>query len=160
MTELIKQDSERFVFADGGFQDFPNSTNDETAAVTSKDTDLTTVKYENGALVPLTADDIAARQAEEFKTTLQQYERDIDLMLNVKANKYGYDSIKTAVTYADEPAVPKFQDEGKAFRSWRSLVYAKGYEIADEVKVTGVIPTFDEVLAQLPAFPLDPIVTP
>lgn len=157
---LEKQEHERFVFSDGGFQDFPNTTSIPNAVVTSKDTDLTTVKYENGALVPLTADDIAARQAEEFTATLQQYERDIDSMLDVKANEYGYDSIKTAVTYADEPAVPKFQDEGKAFRSWRSLVYAKGYEIADEVKTTGVIPTFDEVLAQLPAFPLDPIVTP
>src|SRR5690606_28101460 len=58
------------------------------------------------------------------------------------ARAYRYDDIKTACTYADEPAVPRFQAEGQAFRAWRSLVWAKCYEILDDVQ-TGklAIPT-------------------
>ena len=32
-----------------------------------------------------------------------------------------HDSIATAVRYAEEPAGPKFQNDGIAFRAWRSL---------------------------------------
>lgn len=53
--------------------------------------------------------------------------------MDQKAKLLGYDDIKTAVTYADEPAVPKFQAEGQALRAWRSTVWAKCYELLDEV---------------------------
>lgn len=67
------------------------------------------------------------------------------------ARAYRYDDIKTAVTYADEPAVPKFQAEGQAFRAWRSLVWAKCYEILDEVNDgKRPIPTDDELIGELP----------
>jgi hypothetical protein len=73
--------------------------------------------------------------------------------LDAQARSLGYDDIKSAVTYADEPAVPKFQAEGQALRAWRSLVWAKCYEILAEVQ-GGLrpIPTMDELLAELPAF--------
>lgn len=69
------------------------------------------------------------------------------------ARVYRYDDIKTACTYADEPAVPKFQVEGQAFRAWRSLVWAACYAILDEVQ-SGArgIPTDAELLAELPKF--------
>ena len=54
--------------------------------------------------------------------------------LDAAAQSLGYDDIKTAVTYADEPAVPKFQADGQALRAWRSLVWAKCYEMLEEVK--------------------------
>lgn len=57
----------------------------------------------------------------------------IQLHLDTTAQSFGYDDIKTAVTYADEPSVPKFQAEGQALRAWRSLVWAKCYELLDEV---------------------------
>ena len=47
--------------------------------------------------------------------------------LDKEAQKLGYDNIKSAVTYAEEPVVAKFQLEGIAFREWRSLVWAKCY---------------------------------
>lgn len=53
--------------------------------------------------------------------------------LDATAQSLGYDDIKTAVTYADEPAVPKFQAEGQSLRAWRSLVWAKCYQLLDEV---------------------------
>ena len=37
-----------------------------------------------------------------------------------KARELGYTNIFTAVTYADEAAVPQFQREGQALREWRS----------------------------------------
>lgn len=73
--------------------------------------------------------------------------------MDTTAQAYGYDSIQTAVTYADEPAVPKFQAEGAAFRAWRSMVWAAGYQVLDDV-MTGAraAPTLAELLAELPAF--------
>ena len=73
--------------------------------------------------------------------------------LDATAQSLGYDDSKTAVTYADEPAVPKFQAEGQALRAWRSLVWTKCYELLDEVKSgTRGVMTAEEVLAELPKF--------
>lgn len=67
------------------------------------------------------------------------------------ARELRYDDIKTACTYADEPAVPKFQAEGQAFRAWRSEVWATCYSILDDVNA-GLrdIPTDEELIAELP----------
>lgn len=77
----------------------------------------------------------------------------INNYLDKKAQEYGYNSIVNAITYANEPTVPKFQKEGLAFRAWRSLVWAKGYEIIEEVS-TGKrsIPTDEELIELLPKF--------
>lgn len=73
--------------------------------------------------------------------------------MNATAKTLGYSSIHTAVTYADEPAVPKFQAEGQALRAWRSLVWAQCYAILDEVNAgTRPIPTESELIALLPIF--------
>lgn len=39
------------------------------------------------------------------------------------ARGMGFDSMAEAVTYADEPAVPRFQTQGAALRAWRSLLW-------------------------------------
>ncbi|CAP41333.1 hypothetical protein [Bordetella petrii] len=68
-----------------------------------------------------------------------------------------YDDIANAVTYAEEPAVPKFQAEGQAFREWRSLVWDKCYAILGEVQAgTRDIPTDEGLIAELPALVLPP----
>ncbi|MBH2008282.1 MAG: hypothetical protein I8H71_01145 [Xanthomonadaceae bacterium] len=69
------------------------------------------------------------------------------------ARALGYDDIKTAITYADEPAVPKFQAEGQALRAWRSLVWAACYA---HPAMTGAapIPTPDEAEALMPPLAL------
>ncbi len=75
-------------------------------------------------------------------------------LLDSSAQAYGYDSIASAVTYAEEPAVPKFQAEGQAFRAWRSLVWAYGYEQLALVEAgERPAPTIPEFIAELP--PLD-----
>jgi hypothetical protein len=73
--------------------------------------------------------------------------------LDAQARAMGYDDIKTAATYADEPAVPKFQAEGQALRAWRSKVWAVCIDMLDRV-TNGLraAPTVPELIAALPAF--------
>ena len=83
--------------------------------------------------------------------TEADYSAAIQAKLDEAAKAKGFDSIHTAASYADEPSVPVFQSDGIAFREMRSLVWAKSYEILEEVK-TGArpMPTIDELLAELP----------
>lgn len=81
---------------------------------------------------------------ERFSSVIQEH-------MDVAARLAGYDDIKTAVTYADEPSVPKFEAEGKALRAWRSLIWAYGYEqIAAVQSGERVLPTPEELIAELP----------
>lgn len=77
----------------------------------------------------------------------------VDLHLDGQAKAMGYLGILSAVSYADEDAVPKFQLEGRALRRWRSLVYARCYELLVAFE-TGEIeePTVESLIATLPAF--------
>lgn len=73
--------------------------------------------------------------------------------LDAVARAMGYDSIATAVTYADEPAVKRFQDEGMALRAWRSQVWAACYAILGAVQAgERAAPAWPDLLAELPAF--------
>lgn len=75
----------------------------------------------------------------------------VQFYMDSAARELGYDSISNAITYAEEPAVPKFQEEGKAFRAWRSLVWEKCYQILDEVQEgKRDIPTDEELISELP----------
>lgn len=49
--------------------------------------------------------------------------------LDSQAQSKGYDDIATAVTYAEEPAVLRFQVEGKKYRALRSLVWDYCYSL-------------------------------
>lgn len=72
--------------------------------------------------------------------------------LDITAAAYGYDSIYTACTYADEPAVARFQSEGQALRAWRSLVWAHCHGVmADVLAEARPVPTAAELIAELPA---------
>ena len=84
-----------------------------------------------------------------------QYSVAVQRMLDETAQSFGYDSIAAAVTYADEPAVPRFQEEGRGLRAWRSLVWAKCYEMLAHVEAgTAPIPSESDVMAALPAAPV------
>lgn len=82
------------------------------------------------------------------------YTQAVQAHLDRVAQSWGYDSITTAVTYADEPAVKAFADEGKALRAWRSRVWAAARQTLADVKDGGVpLPTVADFLASLPAPP-------
>lgn len=75
--------------------------------------------------------------------------------LDTTAQKLGYDSCLSVCSYADT-GVAKFDEEGAAFRKWRSAVWAKGYEIVAAVRAgTRSVPTEAELFAELPAIELD-----
>lgn len=93
---------------------------------------------------PLTAAEITA----DLAVSVQDH-------LDAAARVAGYDDIKSAVTYADEPAVPRFQAEGQAFRAWRSLCWNACYTVmADVQSGARSIPTAAELIAELPALDL------
>ena len=72
--------------------------------------------------------------------------------LDGQARALGYDDIKSAVGYAEEPAVPKFQQEGQALRRLRSRVWARCYEILNAVQAgQRSIPTEAELIAEMEA---------
>ena len=88
---------------------------------------------------------------------LSRYNEGLQSHLDTTAKSYGYDNINTAISYAEEPSVPKFQIEGKAFRAWRSLFWAKVNEIKNEV-LDGErdIPSIEEIISVSPVLDLPP----
>lgn len=85
-------------------------------------------------------------KAEDFIAAIQSH-------MDSTAKSYGYDDIKSAVTYAEEPSVLKFQIEGRAFRAWRSQVWDYGYnQLALVEGGEREQPTIEAILAELPVF--------
>lgn len=104
--------------------------------------------YRAWIVVPADPEQVIAAVTSNFEQATQSH-------LNSAAVAAGYDDISTAVSYAEEPAVPKFQNDGKAFRAWRSLVWAYAYEQLDAVKSgEREQPTVDEFLLELPVLEL------
>lgn len=75
--------------------------------------------------------------------------RHVASLLNAQAVALGYDSIESAVSYAEEPTVPEYQAEGLALRAWRSAMWAKCFEVLG----AGLPATIEDLTAALPAFP-------
>ena len=83
---------------------------------------------------------------------MARLEARVQQWLDEQARSLGYDDIKSAVTYAEESAVPKFQQEGQALRRLRSLVWARCYEILNAVQAgQRPIPTEAELIAEMEA---------
>lgn len=77
--------------------------------------------------------------------------------LDSTAQAYGYDDIKSAISYADEPAVAKFRLEGQAFRAWRSLFWDAANTLKNAVLAQNrPAPSLAELIAALPTLPLSP----
>lgn len=90
-------------------------------------------------------------KAEIEQKTIALRSASVQAFLDRTAKERGYENITTCITYADEPAVPKFQAEGQAARAWRSLVWAKCYELLAEIKAGKRKPLTDaELIAALP----------
>lgn len=82
---------------------------------------------------------------------LRYFSISLQHLLDNTASQYGYDNIYTAISYADEPTVLKFQDEGKAFRKWRSLLWEQANIIKQEV-MDGLreVPNMSVLIEELP----------
>ena len=94
----------------------------------------------------------AQQAAEQITASLTA---SVQVHMDEQARAIGYDDIKTAITYADEPAAPRFQAEGLMFREWRSLCWAHCYAVLDAVNAgEREIPTTEELIAELPPLEL------
>ena len=90
-----------------------------------------------------TQEEIEARIQKQLTDAVQNF-------LDAKAQELNYDNCLSVCSYIDT-GVPKFDAEGRAFRAWRSAVWAKGYEILDQVKAGyRPIPTEEDLIAELP----------
>lgn len=98
--------------------------------------------------IPVLADPPAPTESE----LLQIYAGAVQAHLDAASRAAGYDDIRTAVTYADEPSVLAFQREGQALRAWRSLCWGYCYSVLAAVKAgKSAMPTVDDLVAGLPA---------
>jgi hypothetical protein len=82
---------------------------------------------------------------------VRRYKVAVSRFIDSQAQDLGYDSIITAVTYADEPADVVTQQEGAALREWRSLCWKTCREILADWEAGGPEPTIEDVLASLPS---------
>ena len=74
----------------------------------------------------------------------------VQQVLDKKAQELNYDNCLSLCSYIDT-GVQKFDDESRAFRKWRSAVWAKCYEILDLVKSGAMaIPSEEELISLLP----------
>lgn len=119
------------------------------------ESDQDRIQYGPADLAAMTPEEVEAHITPEPLTTEQVIDAmraSIQKHMDTAARGYGYDDVKAAVTYAEEPAVPKFQAEGRAFRAWRSLVWAHAYGVLDDVQAGDrPQPTAEELIAELPA---------
>jgi hypothetical protein len=112
----------------------------------------------DGSAFHVTVEDEATVQGdpptpEALAAIARQFEVMLDDHVDATAKSMGYLNTLSAVSYADEPAVPRFQVEGQAFRAWRSRVYARAIEVQGEVlRGERLPPTPSELLGLMPAF--------
>ena len=95
------------------------------------------------AIPELTPEEIAERIQKQLTDAVQH-------VLDAKARELLYDNCLSVCSYV-ETGVAKFDAEGRAFRAWRSAVWAKGYEILAQVQAgQRAIPTEEQLIAELP----------
>lgn len=126
----------------------------ETGEVFAYETEAERQEWGAPELVEMTPEEIDAHlhpppTAEQI---IAQYEARVQIWLDEQARALGYDDIKSAVTYAEESAVEKFQQEGRALRRLRSLAWERCYEILNAVQGgQRSIPTEEELIAEMEA---------
>lgn len=139
---MNKKSNQRFVFPDGTFQDFPNDT-DLTCVVVDKVPVNAGWKYTvEGDLVETSAQERVEVLVNDLRTTL-------DTHINVTAQALGYDSVLSAVSYADEVADPVNKAYGLALRQWRSACYKVAREHMGTATTTT---TWEDLQVVLPQF--------
>jgi hypothetical protein len=72
--------------------------------------------------------------AATFEEKVSAWRAAVRSYTNIIATAYDFDSIDEAVTYANEPAVPKFRMLGESLRAWRSMVWQAFDVMVAEIK--------------------------
>lgn len=123
----------------------PFTANPDDASEVGRTVHADILAGKHGAIAPYVAPVVSNEQL------IAQLTNAVQKHMDSEAKKYGYDDIKSAVTYAEEPSVPKFQAEGQAFRAWRSKCWAYCYDQMDKALAGTIpVPTQEELLTALP----------
>lgn len=76
--------------------------------------------------------------------------------MDARAVSFGYDNLISVITYAEEPAVARYQAEGQAFRAWRSACWRACEQMLEAVKSgERSAPTHAELIAELPGLGIE-----
>lgn len=88
------------------------------------------------------------------ETILTEMEIGLQNHLDSVSKGFGYDNIMSAISYAEEPSVPKFQREGRAFRKWRSLFWVAANQHKNSVLAGDLQApeSLDDLIEILPKF--------
>jgi hypothetical protein len=89
--------------------------------------------------------------AEQLRKAREAAVNAVQKRIDEQARAWGYDDIKSAATYADDPDA-QFAAEGLALRNWRSATWAAVRDHQDSVT------TEEELFALLPPPPTRPVV--
>jgi hypothetical protein len=95
-------------------------------------------------------DDTSREQAHTTAAARQAAIQRVQDLLDGTAQSWGYDTIYTACTYADEDADPAFQAEARALRRWRSQVWRACWQHA------ATATSIEHLLSLLPPVPVRP----
>lgn len=95
-------------------------------------------------------DELRKPHPETPEQNIARLEAVIDNYLDNQAKEFRYESIRTMVTYENDPN-PKFHAEGLGAKQFRSAIYTLGVSLIDEVQ-SGLreVPTEEELLALMP----------
>ncbi|MBK1711298.1 hypothetical protein [Rubrivivax gelatinosus] len=95
---------------------------------------------------------LTARPGPTLEQSCADLKASVQIRLDEAAQAAGYDDIKSAVSYADEPAVPQYQADGVRLRAWRSRVWAFALPVINRVAAGELTPeAAAEQLVELPA---------
>lgn len=94
---------------------------------------------------------LVARPGPTLEQSCTALKAAVQLQLDQAAQAAGYDDIKSAVSYADEPAVRQYQADGLRLRAWRSRVWAFALPVINRVAAGELTP--EAASAQLEELP-------
>lgn len=78
---------------------------------------------------------------------ITEIKKSVQIHLDAVAKKMGYNSILDAVSYADEPSVSRYQQDGIRLRKWRSDVWQYVSKLIDNMDE---LPTIKQLINKLP----------
>ena len=81
--------------------------------------------------------------------TILRLESVLDKYIDEQAKSFRYESIRTMVTYENDPN-PKFHAEGKGAKEFRSQCYSLALMIINEVNQGRPTPSEEELLSEMP----------
>lgn len=100
---------------------------------------------------------LAEPPAPTFEELKRQFVDGIQVALDSRARAWGYDDIRSAVTYIGDPH-PQFNAEAVALRDWRSSVWVWAEAQQQIAGIDALVQSVDDLLKSMPEIPARPSV--